>query len=97
MRLPGLDQEVIKVQSPFTKLFSDGWRGVSDCIAIGVGNGQEKWYTNRDLSEISMFGCDGLECHNDPFGVPRIEVKRHIREFCRFQEVDRNGPRPVCT
>jgi hypothetical protein len=92
MRLPELDQEAIKAQPLLTNRLSDDWRSVT----AAVDDGQEVWDTNRDLSKIAMFWCNGLECRDDPFGVPRIGVKRHICEFCRFREVDRNGPRPVC-
>jgi hypothetical protein len=83
-RLPELEQEAINVQPLPTICFLNGSPEVSTEAGRVVGR------RNRDLSKISVFGCDGLECHNDPFEVPRIELKPHNFESCRFREVDRS-------
>jgi hypothetical protein len=81
MRLPELDQEAIKVPpSP---------RRYSCSRFLGVDKGLTG-YMNRDLSKILMLGCDGFECHGDPFNTPLSELKNHVSEFCRFREVDRS-------
>jgi hypothetical protein len=49
-------------------------------------------HINRDLSKVSMFGCNGLECYNRSFNAPRVsKVKLRVLEFYRFREV--NGSR----
>jgi hypothetical protein len=63
-----LDQEAIKVQ-PLPKIcFSD------DMPNIGTGtkdinDGRAVDHLDRDLSEVLMFGCDGVEGHNNPLGA----------------------------
>ena len=86
-RLPKADQEAIKDQPLPTIYFSDVQPDVG--TDIETGECQIVRRLNRDLSETSMFRCDGLECHDDPFGAPRSEIKCHIFEVCRFREVDR--------
>jgi hypothetical protein len=81
MRLPELDQEAIKVP-PSPRPYSCGG-------FLGIDKGLTG-YINRDLSKILMLGCDGLECHGDPFNLPLSELKNHVFEFCRFREVDRS-------
>ena len=92
MQLPELDQEEVEAQ-PLLIWFSEGgWR--SDTTVMR--DSQVLLYVNRDLSKISMFRCDGSECHDDPFDTPRNGLKQHIFEFCCFREVDRSGRGPVC-
>ena len=84
-RLPELDQEAVKVQPPPQTCFSNGLPIVA---MTNIDKGQVVRELDRDLSKISMFGCCGLECRDDPLDVPRIELKCHILEFRRFREVD---------
>ena len=54
--------EVVKVRLFPSNLFSDG---LPD-IGTGASEDGAVTHTNRDLSKISMFGCDGPECYGDP-------------------------------
>jgi hypothetical protein len=77
MRLPELDQKAIKVQP------------LPD-VGTGTGEGQVVRDMNRELSEVLVLECDGLECCSHPFDAPRIKPIHHIFELCRFREVDRS-------
>ena len=47
-------------------------------------------HADRDLLDISVAGCDGLECRGDPLGALLSSAqKRYIFEFCRCREVYR--------
>ena len=41
----------------------------------------------RDFPEVSMFRCDGLECHSDPYDSEFIRVECHFSESLRFRQV----------
>ena len=43
----------------------------------------------RDLLQVPMLGCDGFECHGDPYAVQYSAAENYIFEFCRFRKVDR--------
>jgi hypothetical protein len=84
-QLPELDQKAIETQPLPTNWFSNGLHNASTATAI-----------NNGLLRTLMFQCDGLECHGDPFGVPRIGLKRHFFGFRRFEMsigVDLDPPR----
>ena len=90
IRLIKLNQETIKAQpQPTDCSFSNGLDSTS------IGGGPVATQINRDLSKIPMVGCDGSECRDNPYDVPRIAPKRYVLEFRRFREVDRNWPRPA--
>jgi hypothetical protein len=38
----------------------------------------------RDLLEMTMVGCDGSECHDDPCDAQPFALKCHILELYRF-------------
>jgi hypothetical protein len=84
MRLPESDKETVKVQPlPANRFFNSILEACTDT------NGDEViGHANRDLSKVSMFGCDSLECHGNPLDVPQFGLKFHIFEFPRFREVD---------
>ena len=44
--------------------------------------------TDRDLLEILMFGCDGLERHNNPLGIQFPAPEYHVFEPRRLGQVD---------
>ena len=87
-----MNQEAIKVQPLPKNPFSDGCPDIQvDVDALGqVGK-----RINRDSSEISVLGCDGLECQGDPSNFQRSEPKNHILELRSFREVERNRSRLV--
>jgi hypothetical protein len=84
-RLPELDQEVIKIQPPFTIFFSNSLSEVS----ITASWGQVRRYVNPGL-KISVFGRYGSECHDDPPNVPISGPKNHTLEFRRCREVNKS-------
>jgi hypothetical protein len=65
-RLPELNQEAIKVQ-PLPKVC---FLNDSPDVAAAVEEDHAARDTNCDLSKISVFGCDGLECFDGPSDVP---------------------------
>lgn len=83
-RLPELGKKAIEVR-PIPGVFSS--RGLPD-VLIDTEEGQTVWHIDRDSSEIPMFGCDGPQCHGDPFDPQRYELKNHISELYGFGEVD---------
>ena len=84
-RLPELNQEAVKVQPLHIICFSNGLPDVG----TSAEEGRTVRDANLDLSKISVFGSDGLECRSDPPDGPRIEPKHQIFEFRRLREVDR--------
>jgi hypothetical protein len=79
MCLPELDQEAVKVQPQLTGCFPDEFPDVGE----DLGDGQVERDMNR-LPKISMVGCDGLECRDDPSDSPWSGPKNQIVEFRRF-------------
>ena len=71
-----MNQDAIKAR-PLLK------RPSSDVIP-DVLLGQVVRHINRDLSKISMFVRDGLDCSGDPFDVQRVRPKHCIFEFRCF-------------
>ena len=47
----------------------------------------------QDFPEVSMFKCDGLECHSNPYDREFIRIERHFFKFLRFGQVGRGFPR----
>ena len=80
MRLPELDQEVIQVRPFLRSHFCIGFYDAGEDPEVGMVVG----HMDRDLAEIPMFGCDGLECHGDPFNLPRSGPKNQILKLCCF-------------
>lgn len=62
-RLPQVDEEAIKTQPVPKGRLSGDLSGVGTSIE----EGQVAGYVYRDLSEILMIGCDGLERRGNPF------------------------------
>lgn len=46
-------------------------------------------HDDGDLLEVSMFGCDCLECRGDPFNFQRLTPKDDVFKLGYFGEVDR--------
>ena len=63
MGLRQLDQEVIEVRPPRTAFRRPNQ---FDNVALVDAAAGDAGYMDRDLPEISMFRCDGLERRDDP-------------------------------
>ena len=83
-RLPEFNEKPVEVQPLPTDRFSNS---PSD-VGIGIDESEGVRDPNRNLFEISMFGCNSSECHDDPCDRERSRPKNRIPEFFRFREVD---------
>jgi len=83
MRLPELNEKVVKVRPPHEGC-SKGLPGVGTTTEGGQG----VRHINGDLLKISMFGCDGSECRGDPFDYLRSGSENQITEFRGPREVE---------
>jgi len=85
MRLPELDEKVVKIRPSPRDHFSKD----SPDVAVDLEGDQVGGQINGDCSEISMLGSDGSKCRGDPFDSLRSGPENDITEFCRFREVER--------
>ena len=67
-----MNQDAIKAQ-PLLK-------DPSSNVTVDVVVGQVIRHINRDLSKVSMFVRDGLDCPGNPFDVQRARPKHCISE-----------------
>ena len=86
VRLPELDEKAVELQPLHIAVRSNPIPIASEVFM------KDARRVKRDLLEMTMVGCDGLECHGDPFEAHPFALKCHIFELYRLGKVDRNGP-----
>jgi len=92
MRLPELGEKAVEVHplpiGSFSNGSSDDFRVSNENVVGGD--------VNCNPLEVSMFGCNRLECRDNPHQVHCFEPEYHFFEFCCLREVDRIGRRILC-
>ena len=72
-----MDEKAVKVHPLSVSLLPGGF---SEVFRFASGKKIAIRSTDSDLLEISMFGCNGLERHNNPFGVQYLALEYHVFE-----------------
>jgi len=94
-RLPELDEKAVEVRPLAAERFFGVFYEVGEAVVFVD--------MDRDLTEISMGGCDGFERQGHPYGGQSSDLEYHFFKFqCvgkverSDQEVERNAASRCC-
>ena len=85
MRLPELDEKVVRVQPLLIGGLSIRRHDVGT-IDDGNGTGRCKGHVKKDALEVLVVGCDGFEYSGNPLGARLLGQKGQSLSFLTFEK-----------